>query len=129
MGKRKTLSEETSKQKMDAPLNIDSSDHSANPLPNPPETFPPEERPIHEAFMREALAMVCPSRTISSLDPILMPNPGPARVGDGRDTRSMRVCARGKGHSARHECHEPDDEWNAPRRVPSHRYDTLSLGR
>lgn len=56
--KRKTLSEDTGKQKMDAPMNIDGSDHPANPLPNPPETFPEAERPIHEGFMREALAMV-----------------------------------------------------------------------
>jgi hypothetical protein len=57
--KRKTISEETGKTKMDAPANIDGSEHPANPLPNPPETFPAEERPLHEGFMREALAMVC----------------------------------------------------------------------
>ena len=44
---------------MDAPMNIDGSVNPANPLPNPPETFPLEERPIHEGFMREALAMAC----------------------------------------------------------------------
>ncbi|KFY08832.1 hypothetical protein V492_05878 [Pseudogymnoascus sp. VKM F-4246] len=55
--KRKTVSEETGKAKMDAPANIDGSEHPANPLPNPPETFPPEMRPLHEGFMREALAM------------------------------------------------------------------------
>lgn len=57
--KRKTISEETGKAKMDAPANIDGSEHPVNPLPNPPETFPAEERPLHENFMREALAMVC----------------------------------------------------------------------
>lgn len=69
--KRKTISEETGKTKMDAPANIDGSEHPANPLPNPPETFPPEERPHHEGFMREALAMVCPiSLYVIELAPI-----------------------------------------------------------
>lgn len=69
--KRKTISEETGKTKMDAPANVDGSEHPANPLPNPPETFPPEERPLHEGFMREALAMVCtPSPYIIKSNPI-----------------------------------------------------------
>jgi hypothetical protein len=69
--KRKSLSEDTRKSEMDAPMNIEGNANLSNPLPNPPETFPLEERLIHEGFMKEALAMVCLISSPFTASPLL----------------------------------------------------------